>query len=98
MPSLRQLDSSSSHGTSLKSRKAYWTNMRSRSSSCSSAIHVVCSPCINNRYEDNVVQDNFKFGDDKQIVCCLSFLFQLPCLPDASSIVDCGITERCSCP
>lgn len=29
------------------------------------------------KYEDHVVQDNFKFGDDKEIVCILFYLFPI---------------------
>jgi len=27
------------------------------------------------KYEDHVVQDNFKFGDDKEIVCFFLYMF-----------------------
>jgi len=62
----------SSRGTLIKSRKDTLTNTTSRSafslyfhSDPASALLMVS---YLSRYEDRVVQDNFKFGDDKEIV------------------------------
>jgi hypothetical protein len=62
-----QLGSTSSPGTLTKSRKGTSTNTISRSAFYPLARSFAHCLCVF-RYEDRVVQDNFKFGNDKEIV------------------------------
>jgi hypothetical protein len=60
----------------------------------SRALNGFLLPCFDNRYEDRVVQDNFKFGDDKQIV---RYFFSVVAHADNLAIPDRCITERRPC-
>jgi VID27 C-terminal WD40-like domain len=46
------------------------------------------------KYEDLVVQDNFRFGDDKQIVCPTHLSETIRSL--IAFVVDCRAGEQCS--
>ena len=45
------------------------------------------------KYEDHVVQDNFKFGDDKEIVCHMSLSKPINMLTWCTFAVDCRLAE-----
>lgn len=82
-------------GTLQRSRRVKWTNTRLRSQSSSSLSSTTTILTSIYRYEDLVVQDNFRFGDDKEIVCLL-LLFHDFFYYHLIFFIDRRAAERCS--